>query len=239
MAIITRTIDRLTIRGRALYLVSQGWQLDPSASWPGVGVYRLPVERDVEILLPLRRTWSDYGRRMADAVETLGVVEQRSPAAIVADLSNPRRGCGPTMPSFPRHHPGHCYPGRGTATAPGWDRFDLVSRLQRPSTATFFSTPRFGPAAEFLRGCRLGQTERGSYVVTIIAPVPPDLMPNLLNGVGTALPLELEPYPRQVTLVLMASLGIIHEAIQTGQPGAILSGVRSGITPTFVKPWPE
>ena len=33
----------------------------------------------------------------------------------------------------------------------------------------------FKEAEEFLASCRLGQTERGSFVATIVAPVPPEI----------------------------------------------------------------
>ena len=59
----------------------------------------------------------------------------------------------------------------------------------------------------------MGQTERGSYVLTILSPVPPELRP----AQGTLLPVEPEdPYERLVTLTLMNALAALQRAGGTG-----------------------
>jgi hypothetical protein len=81
-----------------------------------------------------------------------------------------------------------------------------------------------------MRTCRIGQTERGSYVATIIAPVPPELTPSLFSGLADEGSMAMEPYERRVTLQLMAALQVIHGAIQTGKPKQILEGVGRGVS---------
>ena len=49
---------------------------------------RFPGQPDAEVLLPLRRDWPDYSRRMADAVLTLAAVEQRPYEEVLQDLSS-------------------------------------------------------------------------------------------------------------------------------------------------------
>ncbi len=76
----------------------------------------------------------------------------------------------------------------------------------------------------FLDECRLGQTERGSFVATILAPVPPAIqaqMPFMEDD---------EPFARQVTTRLMSSLGLVSDAIRSNAPGRILEGVPRGIS---------
>jgi hypothetical protein len=81
-----------------------------------------------------------------------------------------------------------------------------------------------------LSRCRIGQTERGSYVATIIAPVPPTLTQSLFSDVEVDDELLDEPYERQVTLALMRGLQTIQGAIETGHAEAILHGVPNGVS---------
>ncbi|HKI19050.1 MAG TPA: hypothetical protein VKA15_14275, partial [Isosphaeraceae bacterium] len=82
---------------------------------------------------------------------------------------------------------------------------------------------------EFLKSCRLGQTERGSFVATIITPVPPDFQ-DVVNSDDDDGHARAQPYPRRVMIHLMSALGFVSEAIQTGKPGKILTGVEQGIS---------
>src|SRR5205085_12125014 len=58
-------------------------------------------------------------------------------------------------------------------------------------------------AIEYMRRVKLGQTEHGSFVVTLLAPVPPFLEPQFDS---TCASLEDEPMERMVTRRLMAAL---------------------------------
>ena len=84
----------------------------------------------------------------------------------------------------------------------------------------------------FLKTCKLGQTERGSFVATIIAPVPP-LVQGTMDFVDEKARLEMEPFSRRVTTRLMSSLGFLARAIQTGTPDQILAGVEEGVSANF------
>jgi hypothetical protein len=59
-----------------------------------------------------------------------------------------------------------------------------VTRFTKLSRFTVWCYPRqsVAEAADFVRSCRIGQTERGSYVAAILAPVPPNLTPSLLDA---------------------------------------------------------
>ena len=81
----------------------------------------------------------------------------------------------------------------------------------------------------FLKGCRVGQTERGSFVATILAPVPPEIQPTLTNLDAGQFQLE-QPFSRQVTTRLMSSLGLVSGAIQTGRADRLLDAVPQGIS---------
>ena len=84
-------------------------------------------------------------------------------------------------------------------------------------------------ATEFLANCRLGQTERGSFIATIIAPVPPEIQ-KPLDFREENFRLGMEPYSRRVTTRLMSTLGLVSHAIESGAPGKILEGVDEGVS---------
>ena len=80
-----------------------------------------------------------------------------------------------------------------------------------------------------MKNCRMGQTERGSFVATISTPVPPEIQKVMEFGDAGAR-LDMEPYARRVTARLMSSLGLVSDAIQAGIPGQILEGVDRGVS---------
>ena len=94
--------------------------------------------------------------------------------------------------------------------------------------------PRLGykEALAFLETCQLGQTERGSFVATIMAPIPPqiDRQTEMFAGDDAQLALETEPFARKATLRLMLALDHIRGSIHTGNYDSILTGVDRGVS---------
>jgi hypothetical protein len=213
-----------------LYLSSHGWQVDAAASSPGVSVYRFPQEPDAEVLLPLRRDWPDYSHRMADAVLTIAAVEQRSFGEVLNDLSSTPGDVLRLRVQAPDAALGTLPLEEGLRLLQGGRDMLLAAACSAHQPQAYFPRQSFAPALEFLQGCRIGQTERGSYVATIIAPVPPDLTPSLFSQMGDEFQLATEPYQRRVTLLWMASLQVIHGAIHSGTPEKILEGVSGGVS---------
>jgi hypothetical protein len=69
-----------------------------------------------------------------------------------------------------------------------------------------------GDAESFVRGCRLGQTEIGSFVLAIDAPL--DIRDEIL--------LSEVPFGRRVTHYLFAATSHLAEAIRRGEPSRVL-----------------
>lgn len=86
-------------------------------------------------------------------------------------------------------------------------------------------------ASDYLRRVRLGQTEHGSFIVTLLAPVPPLLQPRL-DLEETAF--DDEPFERQVTLRLTHALEASRNAVERATAGeggdAFDSAVREGVS---------
>ena len=71
-------------------------------------------------------------------------------------------------------------------------------------------------AAEYMKHVRLGQTEHGSFVVTLMAPVPPLLQPMLDDSWAN---FDDEPYERQVTRRLVLALKASRDAAERAHSG--------------------
>ena len=85
-------------------------------------------------------------------------------------------------------------------------------------------------AAEYMSHVKLGQTEHGSFVVTLLAPVPPELQPQL-DPAWTNL--DDEPIERQVTRRLMTALEASRTAAElalSGNGAAFEQAVASGVS---------
>lgn len=86
-------------------------------------------------------------------------------------------------------------------------------------------------AASYMDRVRLGQTEQGSFIVTLLAPVPPAL--DTLNQ-GSFWPIETtEPFERKVTRTLAKSLEAARRAAESAVRGngmvAFQEAVGSGV----------
>lgn len=85
-------------------------------------------------------------------------------------------------------------------------------------------------ATEYLDRVKLGQTEHGSFVVTMLSPVPPTIQPELDPSWAA---IEDEPHDRAVTRVLMDALHHAQSAAEiavSGQSGAFDRAVTFGVS---------
>ncbi len=106
----------------------------------------------------------------------------------------------------------------------------LAAACSAHQQQAYFSRESFAPAVEFLRGCRLANTDSGAFVARIITPVPPALSSAPFPDNGEEDIPTNEPYERRVTLCLMAALKAIESAVAEGRPEKILYGVPQGVS---------
>jgi len=223
------------------YLHAKGWQEtdhvdDYSSTWT------LPMRggRGYEILLPLRASFADYAARMADALHVLAVAEDRSELDIIADLFA-------TSADFVKIR--SFVSGAEDGTIPLTAGVELVENASNLFTfaacaaverRAIYSNRRPQEVMDYVRGLRLGQTERGSYIVTIASPVPPYLSPTESGMLFESKP---APFPRRVVLTLARSLRAMHAAAQRSavtrdmEPwaAAVDNGISSNLCDAVVK----
>lgn len=221
----------------AAYLRSRGWTEVPSGDDPLVA-WEKSVDGDTfEVLVPLQQQWRDYPRRMKSVLDTLSEAEQRSQLAIMRDVAAvsfdvvrlrvaDNAILGGTMFFEDAIHVASA--GRGMMLS-------AACAAIQPRRAYHSRKPTL--ATKYVDGLRMGQTEVGSYVLTILSPVAPALtsrqlsLPALPTSTAESQP---EPYERTVTQTLGAALGRLHRAASrsaaTGALDAFEEAVPEGVS---------
>jgi len=180
------------------YLAAQGWRrLD---DFRRMARWVRPDEHDFEVLVPLEPRLADFTARVRDLVESLGIAEERAPGIVLRDLLSARADAI-RFRVRPR--------GEQDGSIPIKDGVVLFEQTRRVLVAAACSAvrrrahhPTVPPrtVSEYLGGVRLGQTERGSYVVTLLSPVEPPSTGADRSG-RLRLPIP-DPFPRRAVEML-------------------------------------
>lgn len=216
----------LRIEDVRAYLLAHDWRRDDAASSAAAGIFR---NGDCEILLPSRRELGDYAQRMADVVLGLAASENRQPREVLADLSLP-----PTADILRLRQISQA---TATGQIPLAQAIRLLDGAEKALLAVAHSVeqpqdyhPRLGirRATQLLERCRLGQTERGSFIATILIPVPPLIgeQQSMFSDRG----IQDEAFERRVTRTLMSALGMVRSQLDAGRPEQILLATGAGVS---------
>ncbi len=215
-----------------LYLASHGWKRDNAFSTDQGNVYRYPALEDAEAMLPGRRELVDYVERMADIVQMLAAVEERNVWQVLADLSAPPADMLRLQVSSPAMTLGTVPLADGIRLIEGGRELLMAAACSAHQPQAYYPRLAYKESVDFLETCQLGQTERGSFIATIMAPIPPQIerQTEMFSDDESQVVFENEPFSRKATLRLMSALNHIGNAIHTGSYDSILSGVNSGIS---------
>jgi hypothetical protein len=82
---------------------------------------------------------------------------------------------------------------------------------------------------EYLKRVAMGQTERGSYILTVISPVP--ALPGAVNDVPVG---HTDSFGRRVAETLARALAFLQQAAQqsrlAGDEGYVTAAIRNGVS---------
>ena len=212
------------------YLRSNGWRKDGEQQ--GNRSRWLRADRDgeeFEITVPLNHQFRDFAARMGDVLQVLAACEGRSQLQILRDLQV--MGADVIRLRLVDAELAH-------ATVPLDEGAIFIERARDLMLAVacaavnpraYYPSRKPAQAIDYIRKARLGQTEPGSFVVTILSPVPPSLAdPN-----GQLIALE-EPYERQVTQTLAVALNAVRQAAEdaatSGQVDSFVQAVSRGVS---------
>ncbi|HET9954201.1 MAG TPA: hypothetical protein VFQ61_06845, partial [Polyangiaceae bacterium] len=150
------------------YLRAHGWT-QASSKRDYVAIYRHDAPR-AEVLIPLDRDLADYGKAMWLAAREIATVERRTVESVLHDLRQPR------LDRIRISLEGEDLENGTLALAQGVSLLSGVRKALLASASTVRHARRYHPrmsfseAELFVQSCRLGQTEVGSYVLTVEAP---------------------------------------------------------------------
>lgn len=195
----------------AAYLRGQHWR---QVEWIGrkgtVWASTLEGGGEVEALLPTDRTLRDYPDRMRDLLDLLAKVEDRSQLEILEDISTSTEDVIRLRLVSPAIESGRISIDSGVRVFEG--AYDLVfaAACAVIQPRPVYPTRKPQQAVDYMKKVKLGQTERGSYVLTVHSAVPPQLQAQNQQGL-----FELEePFERQVMLKLASALGAVQVAAE-------------------------
>lgn len=208
------------------YLRSAGWtalavnDANPFTEWA-----KDTSRGHFEIQVPRHPLWKDYARRMGEALATLADEERRSQLELINDIPMVARDVIRVRSVVPMRSDGSIPLDDGAQIA-------LAARnmMLAAACATVEARRAWGPrkpqkAMTYLDEVSLGQTERGSFVLTLHAPIPPSLTPPEPGELAQ----EDEPFNRRVTRMLATALGAIKTAAELGVTRGDLSAFEAGI----------
>ncbi len=214
----------------AAYLSVNGWLLTKSK--PGsVSVWRLSRHKeDYEIELPLDEQMGDFVVRVAEIIRTLEVVEDRSQLAILTDLARASADTVRVRISSDETFDGTVSINDGVDIFASTRDLLLAAACSAKERRAYFQTRKPSEAMAYMQKVRLGQTERGSFVVNVISRVPPAMT----SGRQPVFFEIDEPFERKVTVNLARSLVAVQSAVKGVATTMALdefeSAVSSGVT---------
>ena len=221
---LTRTV---TPNGAHAYLRAHGWEMIGPYHGNTGDVYRIDDEREAAVV-PASAEYADYPLRILQLAELVGRVENRRTMSVLTEFSSADADLiRVRLPEAADDH--------SVSLQAGVVLVDETRRMLA-AAASSVSRPRClhrgrpnQQEAAYAESLRLGQTEPGSFVLNVLAPV----APSLANGAQEEL-LPGEPFARLATHKLVSGLQGLQEAAalvnRGGDIGAFMERVANGVS---------
>lgn len=194
-----------------------------------------------EIIVPRTDLVADYASAVSRLIEAFAKRTERDELAVYRDLVGADRDVVRVRVDTAEHDGSVALEAGVKIVAQARDML-LAAACAARSLQPVYRPDANGEANDYLRRVKLGQTEQGTYVVTLLAPVPP-----LIGAVGgppwaparspawsTAwADLDDEPLERRVTRRLMDALQAARDAAEktlAGDGAAFESAVTAGVS---------
>lgn len=191
------------------YLSRLDWILiDPGKSLPFAILRKTFGNSEEEILIPKTREFVDYSDRIFDAIKNISLLENHSIKDLFENLTTldadilKIRISGDNI---------------GNGSIPYLDEAAIFDGLKKVLNATachvldpkpFYSKLRRSESEQWLKSCRSGLTEAGSYVLKLMFPI--------INSKDNKNKNSEVPFSRRVTEHLMKSLSSLSKHLEDG-----------------------
>jgi hypothetical protein len=193
----------------AAYLRAKGWRQVADLAGKG-SLWLLKTDsREFDVTLPARRELGDYVLRIAEVLRTVADAEGRSQIDVMRDVQTTTADLIRVRAPSRNAENGTLPLDQAVAFVERSRDLMLAAACAAIDKRPVYAKRKAQQAMDYLGHVLMGQTERGSYVLTILSPVAPELRP----AQESLLPVEPEdPYERVVTRTLMVGLKALNEA---------------------------
>ena len=212
----------------ASYLHATGWHnVDNLGEKASLWVSR--DNPDAELVVPKRQAFGDFGLRVSEILQTLSKVEHRSQLHIFADVASVSSDLVRLRAVDRETEQGTLPLSAGVTFIEGARDVMLAAACSTVVRRGDFARRKPTQANEYMERVRLGQTERGSFILTLLCPVTPRLRPVEPEGFFPE-----EPFERKVTKTLMTGLSAVRNAAQhaafTSDFAPFRNSIASGVS---------
>ena len=204
-----KTIGLLLPLEVAAYLKAKGWQAQPVKGSASVWTV-VSAGENYEAQIPLDQSVRDYALRMGELLDTLAIAENRSQAAVLTDLLTTYADVIRIRIDDPEMKDGTVPIEVNAEIAQKVRDLFLAAACSATELRAFWHRRKPQQAVDQVRKLRVGQSERGSYVVTVISRVSP-----ALHAPQNGQLFDVEPFERRVTQMLASSLSALDRTAAT------------------------
>ncbi len=163
-----------------------------------------------EIILPGTKALADYSNVVADVIRNLAEVENRDELQVYRDLASADKDVVRVrLPDA--DDDGSIGVDVGVQLVNSSRDLLLSAACAAWNPQRSYRAGKVGVADTYMSKVKLGQTEQGSFVVTLLAPVPPQIEPEQHDLWGDVMD---EPFERKVTRRLSGGLDAAADAIE-------------------------
>ena len=209
----------------AAWLRAHGWSKHHDLPGNAGSVWRRTIGKVThEVMLPLDRGWSDFRLRLGDLLETLVEVEGRATSELYNELLASTHDILKIRLVAPDLSDGSLAVEDFAQLAHQTRELLLAAACSTIEPRPFWHSRKPDRAVEQVRKLRIGQTERGSYVLTVHSQVSPELdhQARLFDGADP-------PFERQILETLAVSLERLAQAATDAAQGSSVSSFESEV----------
>lgn len=210
------------------YLRVHGWQQQRATN---VASYWTTFDEkgdEYEVGVPLDPYLGDFALRMSEAMNAIATRENRAQTEILTDLRTTSADLIRLKANGDGSKDGSLSLNTGVKFFEASKALIGAAACAALSPKAAYGSRRPKAVSEYMRKVRLGQTERSSFVVTLISPVTPDL--TSLSGSDV----DPDPFERRVTLTLVNSLqaadSAATQAAATGNFESFNNAISLGVS---------
>jgi hypothetical protein len=196
------------------YLRAHGWQKFSESSGK-FSVWNHPLHPDADVLIPASRDARDYVQQLREALHELEAVEDRSQLNILRDLYNSGFDVVRLSARSPNADDGTVKIEDGVQLFERARDILLAAACATVKPRAVFHSRKPQLATEYMQKARLGQTEHGSYVLTLLSPVAPQLSFHSDSDLFPEAPFE-----RAVVQTLARAVGLTMAAAEKSATAA-------------------